>query len=135
MRLMVSRNRTPGSAQSQVARISLSHSAWALTVENTSPSNTRSKVSPRSRACMKLSTTPAEMLKRRSSVSFCLAPMKISMSGWSIRSTPIWAPRRSPAEEIVPHTASKMSMKERGPEALLPMERMSDLRGRMREKS
>ncbi len=57
------------------------------------------------------------------------------MSGWSIRSTPIWAPRRLPLEAVALQTASKMSMKVTGPDAWAEMPAIHDDRGRIVEKS
>jgi hypothetical protein len=67
-----------------------------------------------STACMKASVTPIEILKLvRSPRS--LAWMKLSISGWSQRSTPICAPRRAPADSTVAHDASNTFMNDTGP--------------------
>ncbi len=93
---------------------------------------TSANASSASTARMKASVTPTEILKLvRRPVS--LAAMKRSMSGWSIRSTPIWAPRRAPADSTVRQEASNTSMYDTGPEAreavpatLLPSGRIAE---------
>jgi hypothetical protein len=61
--------------------------------------------------------------------------MNSATSGWSMRSTPICAPRRAPALSTVAQDRSKTSMQSHGPQAIEPVPRTSAPRGRMREKS
>ena len=65
---------------------------------------------------MKSSVTPTERLKLVNAPP-SLAAMKAPMSGWSMRSTPIWAPRRAPADSTVRHDASNTAMYDTGPDA------------------
>ena len=58
---------------------------------------------------MNASVTPTEMLKLRKSPE-SLARMKVSMSGWSQRSTAIWAPLRLPALSTVSQLRSNTRM-------------------------
>ena len=50
---------------------------------------------------MKASVTPTDTLKLFQRPGVRLAVMNSSTSGWSMRSTPIWAPRRAPALSTV----------------------------------
>ncbi|OIQ83680.1 hypothetical protein GALL_345020 [mine drainage metagenome] len=63
---------------------------------------------------MKASLTPTDRLKFLNAPA-SLAWMKASMSGWSMRSTPICAPRRLPADSTVSHEASNTRMNDSGP--------------------
>ena len=65
---------------------------------------------PPSTACMKASLTPTDTLKLFQRPGVRLAPMNSSTSGWSIRSTPICAPRRAPALSTVAHDWSNTFM-------------------------
>ena len=84
---------------------------------------------------MKASVTSTDRLKFLSRAASRLAPMKASMSGWSIRRQPIIAPRRWPADMMVLHMASQTSMKLSGPEASAPTPRTGAPQGRIVEKS
>ncbi|MCY1251931.1 hypothetical protein D9M72_658660 [compost metagenome] len=64
-----------------------------------------------------------------------LAWTKLSISGWSQRSTPICAPRRAPADSTVAHEASNTFMKDTGPDARECVARTSAPAGRIAEKS
>ena len=59
---------------------------------------------------MKASLTPTETLKLFQRPGVRLAVMNSSTSGWSMRSTPIWAPRRAPALSTVAQDWSKTLM-------------------------
>ncbi|MNT07558.1 hypothetical protein D3C86_1525280 [compost metagenome] len=83
---------------------------------------------------MKASVTPIEILKLVRS-PWSLAWIKLSISGWSQRSTPIWAPRRAPADSTVAQEASNTFMNETGPDARECVARTSAPPGRMAEKS
>ena len=61
--------------------------------------------------------------------------MKLSISGWSQRSTPICAPRRAPADSTVAHDASNTFMNDTGPDARECVARTSAPPGRIDEKS
>ena len=126
---------TPGSAASKVARISWSHSARADSVRVTSPANDSGHSASASTAAMKASLTSTDRLKLRSRWPDALAAMNASMSGWSQRSVAIMAPRRAPADMMVPHMASQTSMKLSGPEASAPMLRTGAPCGLSVEKS
>ena len=86
---ILSMNRMPGSAQSQVDLRISSQRARASTVLYTWPSKVRSKKSPVLTAAMKASVTPTLMLNPVNVVLLFLALMNSSMSGWSTRKTPI----------------------------------------------
>ena len=126
---------TPGSAQSQVLRMMVSHSAEALTVSYTLPSKTRSKPSLLITASMKVSVTKTLVLKLTSLLVLFLAVTYSRISGWSTLRQAICAPLRCPAEAMVPHTESKIPMKETGPEALLSRLLIGAPLGRIPEKS
>ena len=66
---------------------------------------------------MKPSTMPTDTLKLFRVPGVRLATMKSSMSGCETLSTPIWAPRRAPADSTVWQTWSNTFMKLTGPEA------------------
>ena len=59
---------------------------------------------------MKTFDTATDTLKFDQRPGLRLAVMNSSTSGWSMRSTPIWAPRREPALSTVAQELSKTSM-------------------------
>ena len=59
---------------------------------------------------MKASDTPTETLKLFQRPGVRLAVMKSITSGWSMRNTPICAPRRAPALSTVEHDWSNTLM-------------------------
>ncbi len=71
---------------------------------------TSAQSAPSMTACMKASDTATETLKLFQRPGVRLAVMNSSTSGWSMRSTPICAPRRAPALSTVAHDWSNTFM-------------------------
>ena len=94
---------------------------------------TRSKLSPASAARKNASVVATERLKLaiRSLRAFTRTNSK--MSGWSTRSTPMFAPRRRPPCLITEVAASKTPRNETGPEATPGLDLTESPAGRRRE--
>src|SRR5256714_1780511 len=150
-RLIVVSYWTPGSAQRQAASAIwlISSRAGSVLVGSPLVRASSSHCSSASTAAMKSSVTRTELLAfwywiewkesesirmskpaSRSAAAFsssrALHQMKLSMSGWSMLSTTIFAARRVlPPDLMVPAQASAPRMKLTGPEASPPLERCS----------
>ena len=94
----------------------------------------RSYSSSRSTLFMNSSVIATEMLKFVMSLSVSLHFMKSSMSGWSTRSMPMFAPRRVPPCFTACVAASNTFMKDTGPLAMPPVVFTIELAGRSLEK-
>ena len=97
-RLISSRKSRPGSPVSQAERTISSRMAAAFSVPRGSPLCGSVSVygSPAFAAAMKASVTPTEILKRWAVSPSSLAWMNARTSGWSTRSTAMFAPSRLP---------------------------------------
>ncbi len=84
---------------------------------------------------MKASLISNDRLNWRSRPSSRLAPMKAITSGCCTSRVAICAPRRPPAEEMVLHIWSKISMNDKGPEVCAFEPATQAPRGRSVEKS
>ena len=82
---------------------------------------------------MKLSVTPADMLKLANFPSLVLHSMNSIISGWSTRRMAILAPRRVPPCLTVSVALLNTCMKDTGPEAVPAVERTLLFLGRRRE--
>ena len=83
---------------------------------------------------MKLSVIATEMLKLVSSLKLSLEVMNSRMSGWSTRSTPMFAPRLVPPCLTASVAELITFMKETGPDATPLVDATGELRGLKREK-